>query len=105
MFYTFIQNNSGGFFDADDDVAPYVIIEAGSAKKANARAMDKGIYFNGVSKGMDCPCCGDRWYTVDMVDATDEPEIYGSKSFEHCSRWVEGHNIIIHYLDGRVERS
>lgn len=28
-----------------------------------------GCYWNGVSAGIDCPCCGDRWdYYFDVVD-------------------------------------
>ena len=25
-------------------------------------AEDIGLYFDGVEQGMDCSCCGDRWY-------------------------------------------
>ncbi|MFE4367966.1 MULTISPECIES: DUF7296 family protein [unclassified Streptomyces] len=58
-FYEFHQNNSGGGFDYDEDngISVYVIIEAGSADVANARAEKIGLYFDGEG---DCPCCGDR---------------------------------------------
>jgi len=67
-WYRFDQNNSGGFFHMDEDVAHYVFIEAYSTKEANQIAKNIGIYFDGCREGMDCDCCGDRWYPV------DEPE-------------------------------
>lgn len=60
--YEFIQNNSGGVFDVDDKVCHIVYIEAESAEEANRKAVELGIYFNGVEGGYDCDCCGDRWY-------------------------------------------
>jgi len=27
-----------------------------------------GVYFDGVDKGMDCPCCGNRWHLPDKID-------------------------------------
>ena len=63
MFYTFSQNNSGGSFDIDHMLAHFVIIEADTAEEANTIAESVGIYFNGCDEGMDCDCCGDRWYS------------------------------------------
>ena len=40
-FYTFNQNNSGGFFVGPE----YVIIEADSADDANMIALDHDVYF------------------------------------------------------------
>jgi len=70
--YRFWQNNSGGFFDDMPTIAPsegYVgegenalYILANSPEEANKIAQSKGIYFDGVSLGTDCECCGDRWY-------------------------------------------
>ncbi len=78
-FYTFNQNNSGGSFDIDDDIAHYVIIEAANANEANNKAKSIGIYFDGVDKDIDCPCCGDRWSPNWADDGSDEPEIYGEE--------------------------
>lgn len=72
-FYTFRQNNSGGF----DVGFKYVIVEAPTAREANEIATEYGVYFNGVSKGRDCDCCGDRWYTVSESDADPVPSLYG----------------------------
>jgi len=73
-FFTFSQNNSGGSYDGD---FRYIIIQARNADWANDLALDHGIYFDGVRKGYDCECCGDRWYRADEGDATDIPEIWG----------------------------
>lgn len=63
MFYEFRQNNSGGYWIG----AKTVIIEADSAIEANeiaTTASESPIYFNGVSLGRDCECCGSRWYPL-----------------------------------------
>lgn len=67
-YYKFWQNNSGGYFVNNDDVREYVIIEALDENHANSIAEDIGIYFDGVAYGMDCECCGDRWYRVNEYD-------------------------------------
>lgn len=67
LFYKFEQNNSGGAFDFDDKVCHRVIIEADTIDEAIDKAEELGIYFNGVDKGIDCECCGDRRY-VPMDD-------------------------------------
>lgn len=79
MFYTFLQNNSGGFFK---DPAEVVIIEADSADEANKIAEEHGIYFDGCDAEIDCPCCGDRWYRVDEYDAEEFPSHYGRNVYE-----------------------
>ena len=61
-FYELNQNNSGGSFQVDDKVCHRLFIEANSEDAAVAKAEDLGCYWDGVSQGMDCPCCGDRWY-------------------------------------------
>lgn len=68
---------SGGDFVTNDSVAHYVIIEAVNAAQANEIAETIGIYFNGCDAGIDCYCCGDRWYPVrDNSGGTTEPMIY-----------------------------
>lgn len=75
MFFTFHQNNAGGFFKGQR----YVIVEANSSKEANDIAQKSGgVYFDGVAKGIDCDCCGDRWTRQYWDDSgKDMPEIYG----------------------------
>ena len=61
-FYELSQNNSGGSFDVDENLCHRLIIEADTYEEAVAKAEDLGCYWDGVDKGMDCECCGDRWY-------------------------------------------
>lgn len=64
-WYEYRQNHSGGSFDKNDEVTITVLIEEVDATTANYQAEDVGIYFDGVSNGCDCDCCGDRWYEAD----------------------------------------
>ncbi len=60
-FYIWDQNNSGGSFRTNDKLCHRVCIEADSYKEAESKALDMGVYYNGVEGGQDCECCGDRW--------------------------------------------
>ena len=75
-YFKFSQNNSFGHYNG----TPLVFIQADNAKAANAIAQDNGIYFNGVADGIDCDCCGDRWYPVQDDDALDVPTGYVADS-------------------------
>lgn len=81
-FYTFSQNNSGGTWELGDLITYWVIVEADSAQEANNRAQDLGIYFNGVAAGIDCECCGDRWWP-EYNDGDPEPNIFGTAPEEY----------------------
>ena len=76
-FYTFNQNNSGGYFVKSDEfgVCEYVIIEAINAESAFNRLKEIG---ENVSGFMDyCGCCGERWSDwIDDDEGTKEPMIY-----------------------------
>lgn len=61
MFYEFSQNNSGGSFDVNDKLCHVMIIEADTEAEAVNKAEELGCYWDGVDRGIDCPCCGDRW--------------------------------------------
>lgn len=67
-FYEVSQNNSGGSFVVNDKVCHRLFIEASSEEESLSIAEDLGCYWNGVSEGMDCECCGDRWYGSDEID-------------------------------------
>jgi hypothetical protein len=77
--YMYDQNNSGGSFDVDGNLSHRVVIEAESRREASRIAEDLGIYFNGCEEGMDCPCCGDRWYDS-PDDLSEMIEKYGVES-------------------------
>jgi len=63
MIYSFRQNNSGGFYTQP---AKFIIVkDAKDSEHATEIALGAGMYLQGVAAGMDCGCCGDRWYGVD----------------------------------------
>lgn len=61
------QNNSGGSFVVNDKLTCRLFIEADTYEEAEGKAFGMGVYYDGCSKGMDCGCCGDRWYEGDEV--------------------------------------
>lgn len=68
-FYEFDQNNSGGYFDVDENLCHKLIIEAENFEEAVQKAESLGCYWDGVENGVDCPCCGDRWSNwEDLID-------------------------------------
>jgi hypothetical protein len=95
MFYTFYQNNSGGFLDGPE----YIIIEADSAEKANDIAeSETPVYFDGCAHDIDCKCCGDRWYRAWVDDGTETPMVYGNEL-----DWDRGNpNARIYYKDSTI---
>lgn len=80
------QNNSGGGWVLPEWTGPSelggvcayydyqekpvdVWVMAESEKEANRLAEQyAGIYFDGIRKGLDCECCGDRWYGAEEWD-------------------------------------
>ena len=66
-YYMYDQNNSGGNFVYDEKLTHRVVVEADSEDEAIKIGKSLGIYFNGCDKGIDCPCCGDRWYRPDHI--------------------------------------
>lgn len=67
-FFEYRQNNSGGRFDIDDTLTVRVIVEAKDQEQAIRIGENLGIYFNGCDEGLDCSCCGDRWYEPHEVN-------------------------------------
>jgi hypothetical protein len=104
-FFGYAQNNSYGHFDVSEQegISLCVIIEAQTAKQANDRARSIGLYFDGVEAGIDCPCCGDRWYEVDDSDGTDEPTIYGIP-VEQMKTSIFRDACFVHYADGTFKK-
>lgn len=74
-WYQYSQNNSGGEWMGP---AFEVYIEAHSPKNADNRAQCVGVHFDGVYRGSDCECCGDRWtratYTSPYTPCREVPE-------------------------------
>ena len=63
---------------------------------------DIGLYFDGVSLGKDCPCCGDRWYGLWSDDGGDEVPSTYEKPIEnlHPERVKGEDTIVVHFKDG-----
>lgn len=98
-WWCFNQNNSGGDFDEDDNVAHHLYVQAVDVAHAVARA--EKITEN---QSYSCPCCGDRWsfWYADEDDGYDTPMNYG-KPPEATDMWMARPNRF-HYLDGRVTK-
>jgi hypothetical protein len=100
MFYTFRQNNSFGIVDQDDHLDFVVIIESDSEHEAIQKALNIGIYFDGVDEGLDCACCGDRWSQSD-IECNDTPMIYDIP-IDKFHPYRDGLHAIIHHTNGKV---
>lgn len=108
MFFHYTQNNSGGKFvsDALRGIGPHVIIEAPSGERANKRAEQIGLYFDGCEIGKDCSCCGDRWGRVyDSAVGDETPCIWGDDAFAVEDFYAKGrvqHVGYVHYASGKI---
>ena len=93
MFYSYHQNNSGGFFCSP---AIDVVIEADSAEEANRIAESKGLYFDGQG---DCDCCGNRW-TEEFGSGEDSvPELYKESWYDSKVNYKVKRRIV-YFKDG-----
>ena len=85
--YIYTQNNTGGSYEYPEWTGPSdlggvftlypdghykidgpvdVWVLAESTDEADALVQEyAGVYFQGVGSGLDCECCGDRWYRAD----------------------------------------
>lgn len=109
MFYEFSQNNSGGSFDVTDTLCHRLFIEADSESEAIEKAEELGCYWDGVVKGIDCPCCGDRWYrNPDEVEEVRFGNIRFSNIEEYAQYLANNYGgwttpeARIFYADGKV---
>lgn len=103
-FYTFSQNNSGGYFVVDENagVAEYLIIEANDAKEANEKLSEIGKNVDGFWNY--CECCGERWNLAweDDDEGKPEPMIYG-EPIANLTQEMFRHQTFVHYLDGTIK--
>jgi hypothetical protein len=99
-FYQWRQNNTGGSFITDGDLSRFVVIEAEDYAQAEEKALNLGIYYNGVDSERDCACCGDRWYEGDLVELEDSDTIedYLQRNEDEYS-WRDTMTIL-HLADG-----
>jgi hypothetical protein len=98
-YFEFRQNNSGGGWDSDHGVgrSELVFVQASSPQEANRRAEAVGLYFDGVTKGYDCSCCGDRWSECWDSDT-------GQEEAPKASKVSLGTVAFVHHADGTVEK-
>jgi hypothetical protein len=99
-WWTIRQNNSGGYWITNDDVAMYVLIQAPNKDEAY------NIYERVCGPTMDeyCECCGERWSFYDWEEPTDEPMIFGEPYKAHnVMKWFSSEaEARLHYYQGPV---
>lgn len=91
-FFEFTQNNSGGSHYVDDKICHRLLIEANSNDEASDIAEGLGVYYDGCESGMDCECCGDRWYRPWSSDGIQFPYSYGTFTSEEANKIAETYN-------------
>lgn len=93
-FFTFSQNNSGGYYVQDDTVDHLVVVEADNADDADSRASKKGVFSYHY-----CDCCGPRF-----CGQYDKARGFRSVKAAVASHWKQSPGVVVHYKDGRVEK-
>lgn len=101
-YFTYNQNNSGGYFIRNDEVADYVIIQASSAKEADEKMSD-------ISYDHDsyCQCCGERWWIdSDESDGKDGPMVYKDDIRDSFEVNFDANNAyaLIYNIDGTIDK-
>lgn len=101
-FFLYDQNNSGGqfYYDHKAGISEEVWIEADSAKEADEKAKEIGLYFDDDCL-VDCSCCGSRWSRNWYGDYDVEGEGYKSPMVVRYA-WTTDVAGYVHYKDGRV---
>lgn len=89
-YFQFDQNNSGGFYTPE--TPHHVIVKAANPDEANRIAASRTpVYFDGVDRGLDCFCCGDRWTRAwEEEIGTPKPMVYDA--LVHPDGYVWMHN-------------
>ena len=103
-YYQFTQNNSGGEYKG-----PFiVIIEANDVEDADYFAIKKTnecVYFGGVSKGLDCGCCGNRWDRASdysKLEAIDLESIETEIRDQYSDKYWRGKEIEVYTKDAKT---
>lgn len=101
QWWCFNQNNSGGSFHVDSNLAEIVFIQATSAKECEAKARE--LFFE--SNLDSCECCGDRWdwYCLDD-EGFPVPTLYEKtlEEWEGQRDYPRGYGYRLHHYDGHV---
>lgn len=102
-FYTYLQEKTNGYFITNEQkgIGKVVIIEETSAERANNKAEQINLYFNGVELGIDSPYYGDRWYRCNEWNGEKEPMVNGLCVNDYRDTFkYDGY---IHYINGTIE--
>lgn len=102
LYFTSIQNNSGGYFIQNDKVGTIVIVQAENAQQA-IKKFDK-ITFDYSEY---CDCCGSRWDYNFLRDqnGTENPTVYGEGVYEYAKKKnSRSSHIIIYHQGDKIER-
>jgi len=94
-FFTFSQNNSGGYYVQDGVVDQVVVVEADHADDADSRASAKGLF-----SYHSCDCCGPRF-----CGQYDKAKGFRSVKAAVSSSWMQSPSVVVHFKDGRVEKA
>ena len=114
LYYLLRQYPNRGDYETNDNVATMVAIQTHDPIKANFIALTKGIYFDGIAKGIDCSCCEDRWIALTVKSkGYNIPKFKNMTLVNYLKEWVEqseslqcqsGHTLAyIYYADGTKE--
>ena len=104
MFYTFVQNNSGGYNIHREEIgiSDFIIIEAPNSSEA----IDFLNYLGSKVEGFYdyCSGCGERWLTDPrFVSGDDAPSIWGTP-IEEIDRMLVGYTCFIHCQSGEIKK-
>ena len=90
-WYSFDQNNSGGYYIRNREVQELVFIQAPTERYAKYRAQE--IFCGNDSY---CECCGERWsYYLD--EGTDVPEVFGTPIDDLTENdWRYGQGVVMY---------
>lgn len=90
MWFSFRQNNSGGYYVLTDDVGVMVWVEAAGAEQANERFSELDNRSSNY-----CDCCGPRWLYTPYSDRDG----VSAEVMEREVAETEG-QVVIHPLEG-----
>lgn len=102
MFFTFNQNNSGGYFVEDDNagICECVIIEADSLRAAAKMLKKIGPSVDGFDNS--CSCCGKRWPLRSAGMKGDEQPLISRKPLINVVPSLLRRRCFTHYADGKA---
>jgi hypothetical protein len=96
-WFTYNQNNSGGSFVVNKNVAHFVLIQAKSAEYADAVGR---LFFDNSNS---CPCCGERWGGAECDQGSVKPKIYGTPVEKYKNTYLKDGQARLHYANGNIE--